>query len=75
MLHPIGVSLADLDLPLVENNASKSMTLKDARERAEREALERALKQVDGNVTQAAKLLDISRPTLYDLMRYHNIRA
>jgi len=69
------VSLADLDLPLVENNASTSMTLKDARERAEREALERALKQVDGNVTQAAKLLDISRPTLYDLMRYHNIRA
>ena len=69
------VGLADLDLPAAEGGSSMTMALKDARERAEREALQRALAQVGGNVTQAAKLLDVSRPTLYDLMRYHNMRA
>jgi two-component system NtrC family response regulator len=69
------VGLADLDLPVAASSSSLNMTLKDARERAEREALQRALVQVGGNVTQAAKLLDVSRPTLYDLMRYHNMRA
>jgi len=51
------------------------VTLKEARERAEREAVQGALADSDGNVTQAAKLLDVSRPTLYDLMRYYNIRS
>jgi len=50
-------------------NARGGLTL------AEREAVQNALTQSDGNVTQAAKLLDVSRPTLYDLMRYHNVRA
>jgi two-component system, NtrC family, response regulator len=69
------VSLPDLDLPLIENSVLQSLTLKDARERAERQAVVRALTHVGGNVSQASKLLDISRPTLYDLMRYHNIRG
>jgi two-component system NtrC family response regulator len=69
------LGLADLDLPAVDSGSLLNMTLKDARERAEREALKRALTQAAGNVTQAAKLLDVSRPTLYDLMRYHNMRA
>jgi two-component system NtrC family response regulator len=69
------LGIADLDLPAVESGSSTNMTLKDARERAEREVLQRALAQAGGNVTQAAKLLDVSRPTLYDLMRYHNMRA
>ena len=54
---------------------SRSATLKEARERAEREAVQSALVHAEGNVTQAAKLLDISRPTLYDLLRYHNLRV
>ena len=69
------VTLPDLDLPITESGSVKNLTLKDARERAERDALQRALTQAGGNVTQAAKLLDVSRPTLYDLMRYHNLRA
>jgi two-component system, NtrC family, response regulator len=72
------VTAADLDLPLTAPGAAAAAvptTLRDARERAERDALQRALLEAEGNVTQAAKLLDVSRPTLYDLMRYHNIRA
>jgi two-component system NtrC family response regulator len=69
------VTLPDLDLPITESGSVRNLTLKDARERAERDALQRALAQAGGNVTQAAKLLDVSRPTLYDLMRYHNLRA
>jgi len=67
------VTSADLDLPT--DNEAVPVTLKEARERAEREAVQGALAESDGNVTQAAKLLDVSRPTLYDLMRYYNIRT
>jgi two-component system, NtrC family, response regulator len=67
------ISAADLDLP-TESQAVPT-TLKEARERAEREAVQDALAKSDGNVTQAAKLLDVSRPTLYDLMRSYGIKA
>jgi two-component system NtrC family response regulator len=67
------ITAADLDLPAEARIAPS--TLKEARERAEREAVQIALAQVDGNVTQAAKLLDVSRPTLYDLLRHYNIRV
>ncbi len=61
----------ELDTPVEE---VLSLNLKDVRERAEHDALQRALVQVDGNVSRAAKLLGVSRPTLYDLMRYHDFK-
>jgi two-component system NtrC family response regulator len=70
-----GAHITATDLDLASGAATPPLlTLKDARDRAEREAVQTALAQAGGNVTQAAKLLDISRPTLYDLMRYHNVR-
>ena len=68
------ISVSDLELPAIDSTSAAAPTLKEARERAEREAVQRALAQVSGNVTQAAKLLDVSRPTLYDLMRYYDLR-
>ena len=50
-------------------------TLKQVRERAERELIERALATSDTNVTQAAKLLGVSRPTLYELMKSLGMKA
>ncbi|MGC2416025.1 MAG: PEP-CTERM-box response regulator transcription factor [Stellaceae bacterium] len=50
-----------------------SLDLREARLRAEAQVLRQALSQTGSNVSQAAKLLGISRPTLYDLMRQHGL--
>ncbi len=50
------------------------LNLLQAREDAERREIPRALSRSEGNISQAAKLLGISRPTLYDLIRHHNIK-
>ena len=52
----------DLELKTV------GLTLHDARERLERGLVEEALARHAGNITQVARDLGISRPTLYDLM-------
>lgn len=51
----------------------KRMTLQDARERAEILAVREALAATGNNVTRAAILLDVSRPTLHDLIKRHRI--
>lgn len=58
----------DLDSALHPMLAAFS-TLAEARESAERRQIERALKQTDGQIIEAAKLLDISRTTLWEKMR------
>lgn len=42
--------------------------LRQVREDAEKHAISRALAQASGSIAQAAELLGVSRPTLYDLM-------
>ena len=44
-------------------------TLAEAREFAERRQIERAIKQTNGQISEAAKLLGISRTTLWEKMR------
>ncbi len=68
------ITAADLDLPVTHASANTSMTLKEARDRADKAAIEQALARTNGNVSQASKLLEISRPTLYELIKYHGIR-
>jgi two-component system NtrC family response regulator len=51
----------------------QSLGIRAARARAEREVLQMALAQAGSNLSKAAKLLGISRPTLYDLMQQHQI--
>jgi two-component system, NtrC family, response regulator len=48
--------------------------LREIRARAEREALRQALQMTEGNISRAAELLGITRPTLYDLMQTHALR-
>jgi two-component system NtrC family response regulator len=50
-------------------------TLKDAREHAERSAVQNAMAATEDNVSEAARLLDVSRPTMYDLLKKYNMRS
>jgi two-component system, NtrC family, response regulator len=65
-------SAADLGLSGREDEP-QSLGIRAARARAEREVLQLALAQAGSNLSKVAKLLGISRPTLYDLMQQHQI--
>jgi len=49
--------------------------LRQVRDEAEYKAIVKALAQVEGNIVKASELLGVSRPTLYDLMERHAIKA
>lgn len=57
------------------DGAAPVLNLQAIRERAEREAVARALGRANGNITKAAELLGVSRPTLYDLMARAGLRS
>ena len=68
---------ADLGLENTSFNAEeqKLPTLKEARETAEKNAVRRALALSGNNISHAAKLLEVSRPTLHDLLKKHEINT
>ena len=49
-------------------------TLRQARAKVEIDIIRRALALSNDNVSEAAKLLGVSRPTLYDIMQTYDIR-
>jgi two-component system NtrC family response regulator len=61
------ITAADLGLDAGQTEV-QPFNLRQAREHAERLAVSRALTHSDGNIAQAAELLGVTRPTLYDLM-------
>ena len=64
------------DLGLKPGAANESFyNLKEVRMRAERQAIHQALSITDGNMSRAAELLGVSRPTLYDLMEKFGMRV
>ncbi len=68
------VTPEDLDLaPGAEDGGF--LNLKSAREQADRTAIARALMRAEGNISGAARMLGISRPTLYDLLRQYGIET
>ena len=70
-----GPQITAEDLGLSENTGRFMMlNLKAVRTVAEKQAIQQALAVVDGNVSAAAELLGISRPTLYDLMEKFELR-
>ncbi|MGD8326246.1 MAG: PEP-CTERM-box response regulator transcription factor [Sphingomonadales bacterium] len=69
------VSAFDLDLDVVGEDEAEPLNLKQVREAADRRALRRALDMSDGNISQAAKLLGVSRPTFYDLVKQYGIKT
>ncbi|MBY0283403.1 MAG: PEP-CTERM-box response regulator transcription factor [Sphingomonas sp.] len=67
------VAAADLDLPGAAG--AQPINLKAIREAADRAAISNALARADGNISNTAKLLGISRPTLYDLLKSYDLHA
>jgi two-component system NtrC family response regulator len=69
------VTAADLDLNSRESEEVEAINLRAAREVADRKAIRQAMSRTDNNISGAAKLLGISRPTLYDLLKQYRLQA
>jgi two-component system NtrC family response regulator len=71
------VTAADLDLPGAASGAGEPLpiNLRAAREQIDRRVIRQALTRTENNISGAAKLLGISRPTLYDLMKQYRLGA
>ncbi|WP_370188541.1 PEP-CTERM-box response regulator transcription factor [Qipengyuania sp.] len=70
------VSADDLDLPQSdEDGGDLALNLKAAREQADRRMIRQALARSEGNISNTAKLLGISRPTLYDLLKQYDLQT
>ena len=70
------ISVEDLDLSQPEDDgADIALNLKAAREQADRRMIRQALARTEGNISNTAKLLGISRPTLYDLLKQYDLQT
>ena len=65
------VTAADLGLT---TGAAGSVSLREARDEAERRVVSQALAQASGNMGKAAELLGVTRPTLYALLNKFDLR-
>ncbi|MEQ8412103.1 MAG: PEP-CTERM-box response regulator transcription factor [Erythrobacter sp.] len=70
------VSAEDLDFAREEEEeAAEVLNLKAAREQSDRRVIRHALARSEGNISNTAKLLGISRPTLYDLLKQYDLQT
>lgn len=64
------------DLGLSASDAEADiLNLREVRKVAESQAIKRSLAHASGNISKAAKLLGITRPTLYDLLEKYDIQV
>jgi two-component system NtrC family response regulator len=68
------VTATDLGLSDVDTEGP-DLNLREVRRSAETRAITRALVHSSGNISRAAKMLGITRPTLYDLLEKYDIKA
>ena len=73
MTNDVHIGFGDLDL---EQNVDASMpfNLKEVKEAAETSAIKRALMHSNNNISNTAKLLGVTRPTLYVLFAKYGIQ-
>lgn len=69
------IAAADLDLDGPGEDEAQVLNLKSAREVADRKVIRHALARSEGNISNTAKLLGISRPTLYDLLKQYDLQV
>jgi two-component system NtrC family response regulator len=70
-----GKLLTCADLGLADDQAAPDLNLRSVRQRAETLAIQQTLIRTSGNISRAAEILGITRPTLYDLLNKYGIRA
>jgi two-component system NtrC family response regulator len=68
------INAGDLELDGTSPDELATFNLREIRDRGDRQAIVRALGHVSGKVSQAAELLGISRPTMYDLLRKFGLK-
>ncbi|MEY4269471.1 MAG: PEP-CTERM-box response regulator transcription factor, partial [Pseudomonadota bacterium] len=70
------VTATDLDMAGGDAGGDDDfLNLRGAREAADRRAIVRALARSENNISGAAKLLGVSRPTLYDLLKQYDMQG
>ena len=74
-IPPVGGADPDTPAQTTSFDVAGEMSLKEARDRLEKGMVIAALLRTSGNVSASAGELDVSRPTLHDLMKKHNIDA
>jgi two-component system NtrC family response regulator len=67
------ITAEDMDLAPRDSDALP-VNLKAAREEADRRVIRQALARTESNISSAARLLGISRPTLYDLLKQYGLQ-
>ena len=73
MAEGLAIRAADLGLTAADVEPA-ILNLRHVREEAEKSAVLRVLGRVNGNLSKAAELLGVSRPTLYDLMYRYGLK-
>lgn len=73
------ISAEDLDLGSASGKGAvaeaEELNLKGAREKSDRKMIRHALARSEGNISGTARMLGISRPTLYDLLKQYDLHA
>lgn len=69
------ITAKDLELGGEQATQAQTFDLREIREQAEKQAILRALSHVGGKISQAAELLGVSRPTMYDLIKKYNLKT
>jgi two-component system NtrC family response regulator len=74
MIEPRDLALAVDAKPVVQRAVDADVrTLKEAKDKVEKEMVVFALDKHAGNIAKAAEELGVSRPTLYDIMKKHGL--
>lgn len=70
------ITIDDLELESVKlkEMSNHFFNLREARESAEKKAINQSLAMSKGNMTKAAQLLGVTRPTLYSIMEKYQMR-
>ncbi|MDD2735668.1 MAG: PEP-CTERM-box response regulator transcription factor [Desulfuromonadaceae bacterium] len=63
----------EMDRQELTDNIQSATNLRGARDKVEREMIATVIDQQKGSIVKAAEMLGVSRPTLYDLMKKHNM--